>query len=603
MAYVPVSRSEGWSPSISSRCSCVHLLLSLKDHDSNGRGSDIFSIRKLWETLADPSIETVDQRLLLAIQWACNKQGVKIPYALAATKVGPFVTEGAIVQHLAKLRIRLKEKNEEVPPVLKRGGGNGADAVSSKASKNTKAKEKAKDLAKVVSKDTDSEDEDGSSDDDYDTQKASGGGKSKARAKGKKVQLKSRSRKTTGIKRESSEEIRTSLSGKARGKRPRPVSDDESDYEQQKKSAKISDGHNSAARRTQSSLDYDDDDADNDFGDWEEPESDDEGDHDVDVTRKTVAAGAPFLEQESDVENEDISHESDMQSHIVKLPIGHGFEAKQLLRELGYGSDGYEGSQAGTELAPTEKAANQHGQWHALDGKAGFEDTLPTTTPGANFNDSGSSSFSVSATQANNFGHGFGALTHQDHSNPFATSTDGFSLPSSHGQVGSGGFMAVVPSSTRMSDIGVAYHTSGGLGGAGFQTAGSNVPLGAQGFYGAHGYGQYGFQNGQASFGAGFSANASQAGSADPYQPQTQNIERARHTHHTTHDDHDFPEFLAHQHTGAAGLDDYGVGDNGYYDFHSGFHAGDSVYGHGLPEANDFMEDIDWDATLGTGMP
>ena len=474
--------------------------------------------------------------------------------------------------------------------------------MSSKASRTTKAKEKAKASAKVVNKDTDSEDEDDSSDDDYNTQKATGG-KSKARTKGKKVQLKPRSRKTTGIKRETSEEIRTSLSSKARGKRPRPVSDDESDYEQQKKSAKISEGRSSVARRTQSDLDYDDDDADNDFGDWENPESDDEGDDDVDLTRKTVAAGAPFLEQESDFDNEDASDESDMQSHVVKLPIGHSFEAKQLLRELGYGSDGYEGSQAGTELAPTEKAANQYDQWHALDGKADFEGTLPTTTPGANFKDSGSNSFSVSPDQADNIGPGFGALGHQYHGNPFATGTDGFNLPSSHGQVGSGGFSAVVPSSTRMSDLGVAYHTSGGLGNAGFQSAGSNVPLGAQGFYGAHGYGQYGFQNDQASFGAGSSANASQAGSAYAYQPQTQSIEYAHHTHHTTHDNHDFPEFLAHQHTGIAGLGDYGVGDNGYYDFHSGFHADDSVHGHGLPEANDFMDDIDWDATLSTGMP
>ena len=515
--------------------------------------------------------------------------------------MGPHVTEGAIVQHLAKLRIRLKQKNEDVPPLLKRGGGNATDAVSTKASKNAKAKEKATTSAKAVNKDTDSEDEDEdeSSDDDYGNQKATVRGKSKARTKGKKVQLKPRSRKTTGIKKESSEEIGTGLSAKARGKRPRAVSDDESDYKQQKKSAKISDGRSSAARRTQSSLDYDDDDADKDFGDWEYPLSDDEGDDDVAVKRKTVAAGAPFLEQESDVENEDISYESDLQSHIVKLPIGHGFEAKQLLRELGYGNDGYEGSQAGTELVPTENAANQHDQWRALDGKAGFEGTWPTTTMGANFNDSASNSFAVSPTQANNFGQGFGALSHQSHGNSFAA----FNLPSSHGQVGSGGFSAVVPSSTRMSDMNATYHTFGGLRDANFQTAGSNVPLGAQGFYGAHGYGQYGFQHGQASFGAGSSANASQAGPADQYQSETHDIERGRHTHHTTHHNHDFPDFLAHQHTGVEGLDDYGVGDNGYYDFHSGYHAGDSVYDDGLPEADDFMDDIDWDATLDTGMP
>ncbi|KAK2766209.1 hypothetical protein FQN54_007725 [Arachnomyces sp. PD_36] len=63
--------------------------------------------------------DDLDRKLLLCIQSACNAQGLRIPWDKAADLMGPSVSEGAIIQHLAKLRIRVKDL--KLPP-LRRGG-------------------------------------------------------------------------------------------------------------------------------------------------------------------------------------------------------------------------------------------------------------------------------------------------------------------------------------------------------------------------------------------------------------------------------------------------------------------------------------------------
>ncbi|EEA23232.1 hypothetical protein TMatcc_002091 [Talaromyces marneffei ATCC 18224] len=67
--------------------------------------------------------DDLDELLLLTIQSVCNKEGVRLPWAEVAKSMGNNVTDGAIIQHLAKLRIRRVEKNKQVPPPLRRGGG------------------------------------------------------------------------------------------------------------------------------------------------------------------------------------------------------------------------------------------------------------------------------------------------------------------------------------------------------------------------------------------------------------------------------------------------------------------------------------------------
>lgn len=58
---------------------------------------------------------------MLTIQSVCNAKSVKIPWAEVAATMGHHTTEGAITQHLAKLRVRRIQADKEVPPPLKRG--------------------------------------------------------------------------------------------------------------------------------------------------------------------------------------------------------------------------------------------------------------------------------------------------------------------------------------------------------------------------------------------------------------------------------------------------------------------------------------------------
>lgn len=64
--------------------------------------------------------EDLDNLLLLTIQSACNLTGVKIPWDKVAELMGPKFTEGAIVQHLSKLRLRRENNDLRVPPPLRR---------------------------------------------------------------------------------------------------------------------------------------------------------------------------------------------------------------------------------------------------------------------------------------------------------------------------------------------------------------------------------------------------------------------------------------------------------------------------------------------------
>ncbi|CEJ61187.1 hypothetical protein PMG11_09725 [Penicillium brasilianum] len=81
--------------------------------------------------------QDLDTLLLLTVQSACNLTGVKVPWEKVAQLMGPKFTEGAIVQHLSKLRIRREAAGQRVPPPLRRsvtaaaaasGGGKGSKA-------------------------------------------------------------------------------------------------------------------------------------------------------------------------------------------------------------------------------------------------------------------------------------------------------------------------------------------------------------------------------------------------------------------------------------------------------------------------------------------
>ncbi|KAI9828893.1 MAG: hypothetical protein M1819_006508 [Sarea resinae] len=64
----------------------------------------------------------MDNKLLLSIQAACNDEGVKLPWDKIASFVDENISEGAVIQHLSKLRQRMVEQGLSVPQALKRGG-------------------------------------------------------------------------------------------------------------------------------------------------------------------------------------------------------------------------------------------------------------------------------------------------------------------------------------------------------------------------------------------------------------------------------------------------------------------------------------------------
>ena len=72
-------------------------------------GSTPTNIRQFQATmdLTDNSTDDMDKKLLLSIQSECNAQGINIPWNNIAAIVGPTITGSAVIQHLAKLRIRM----------------------------------------------------------------------------------------------------------------------------------------------------------------------------------------------------------------------------------------------------------------------------------------------------------------------------------------------------------------------------------------------------------------------------------------------------------------------------------------------------------------
>ncbi|KGY14574.1 hypothetical protein PABG_12564 [Paracoccidioides brasiliensis Pb03] len=74
-------------------------------------------------TTSPPKKDTLNNKLLLSIQSACNSLAIKLPWQEIAGLMGGSISDSAIVQHLTKLRARMEESGASVPPPLKRGVG------------------------------------------------------------------------------------------------------------------------------------------------------------------------------------------------------------------------------------------------------------------------------------------------------------------------------------------------------------------------------------------------------------------------------------------------------------------------------------------------
>ena len=89
-------------------------------------------------------VDPMDKKLLLAMQYCCNFVGLTMPWSEIGTIMGEGISGGAVIQHLAKLRIRMIEQNLPVPPPLKRGGGTRIATSGTSGTKATTSTAKSK---------------------------------------------------------------------------------------------------------------------------------------------------------------------------------------------------------------------------------------------------------------------------------------------------------------------------------------------------------------------------------------------------------------------------------------------------------------------------
>ncbi|KAJ5137721.1 hypothetical protein N7476_008213 [Penicillium atrosanguineum] len=69
--------------------------------------------------------DDLDILLLMTLQAVCTKNGLKLPWDKVARAMGAKFTEGAIVQHLSKLRVKRLSQDKPVPQLQGRGSGGG----------------------------------------------------------------------------------------------------------------------------------------------------------------------------------------------------------------------------------------------------------------------------------------------------------------------------------------------------------------------------------------------------------------------------------------------------------------------------------------------
>ena len=89
-------------------------------------------------------LDDMDIQLLLILQKVCNQKNIKLPWDEVGEHLGGTITGGAIVQHLAKLRVRRVAQDLPVPDPLKRGGGMPGPALTRVGEAITSASRKSR---------------------------------------------------------------------------------------------------------------------------------------------------------------------------------------------------------------------------------------------------------------------------------------------------------------------------------------------------------------------------------------------------------------------------------------------------------------------------
>ena len=284
---------------------------------------------------ANAKTDEMDKKLLLTIQSVCNAENIKIPWDKVGAIMGERISDGAVIQHLAKLRVRMVAQNLDVPPPLRRGGGivtpigfsgEGSGQSKSTPTKTPRSTPKKHQSNGAASNNAEEENE-------YDVGQASDPEEEFGHARSnisKRGSIRGRAR----VKKEESEEELNTLS-KVGNKRKRRSPASEMNKGKKSKSIKEENtGHTGEMAATQTKLggrtrnaiirytEEEEDSSEGDDGYKSESENEDSED---DVERvQHVASGAPFLRFASESESEVKDKKSETPTKIVVLPLpGH----------------------------------------------------------------------------------------------------------------------------------------------------------------------------------------------------------------------------------------------------------------------------------------
>ncbi|MCJ1426798.1 hypothetical protein MMC29_004701 [Sticta canariensis] len=296
--------------------------------------------------VTDLQIDELDKKLILTIQYVCNADGIKIPWDKVGAIMGEGISDGAVIQHLAKLRQRMLSLNLSVPPPLRRGGGyaiptsSGGNLGSSNSTLTKYTKKgidrKTPSSAAVSRKNKES----------LDVDKASDSGVYLENTRSKRVKSVSKGkRRNSKVEKGESDEDEKSFSDRAagRGKRRRGETSSTPRVGQEKKDSKTS---KPTVRARRSTIKYDELSESDSDEEYEDSHSED-AEHEI-TEEEFVAAKATFLRSESPYDESESEEErndsalgfipkkdmSNSSSKIVVLQIGNSKHARQFLEDL-----------------------------------------------------------------------------------------------------------------------------------------------------------------------------------------------------------------------------------------------------------------------------
>ena len=166
--------------------------------------------------VANIALEDMNIQLLLGAQSVCNQDNIKIPWEKVARGIDPNITSGAVIQHLAKIRLRRELAGEPVPQPLKRGGGrSNVPKVSSPAGGRIGSKRARVGKAALSTATMSNEDEE---EEDFDVDRASDPEESFGETRSKRVKPGGASASKKNMKDESEHEDEEERETKEKGK-------------------------------------------------------------------------------------------------------------------------------------------------------------------------------------------------------------------------------------------------------------------------------------------------------------------------------------------------------------------------------------------------